>query len=52
MQFTKDVIFYLLVVNLIGKTRSALSDPYKILGVQRSAPADEIRRAYKRLVRA
>lgn len=51
MKLLKNILLYLLFMQLVLKTQSSSGDPYKILGVHRNAHADEIRRAYKKLVR-
>lgn len=51
MRISKGLLFSILLFSILSKIKSALMDPYKILGVRKNAPSEEIRRAYKKLAR-
>lgn len=51
MKISKGLLVSLLLVSIFSKIKSALMDPYKILGVRKNAPSDEVRKAYKKLAR-
>lgn len=46
----KCVVYYLLLLALLTLC-NCLGDPYKILGIHRSATVTEIRKAYKQLAK-